>query len=512
VDGNLQLHISLTKFARSCYPDKLAYVDQTFATCIGILDASGDASNFGPQIVALLSIPLEGSSNVLDILKLENFPALMNLMPNSKRKEVAARWCQSLISSNAALGTTQTVEGLYMFITPLIIDSEKEAKDNDSDDEDGEHEDEGVNSAELEQEQNLVARLVHLLRTDDLDTLFKLYSGTRKMFGKGGEKRIKYTFPPLVTQAVRLALNLKLAEDQPEASFSTSAKKVFQYCHQTCTALKEAKHSEIALRLFLETAQGSGSCGYPAVCYECMVQAFTIWEEDIHDSKAMVAALLQIIGTMCGLGPGSVSDDDYGGFTKTLVKACSKLMKKQDQCKTIYLSSHLFWREGQLKDDKKVLDCLKKALKIADAWSKESAASSTHLMLFVDILNQYIYFFDQGHTVMKKFIPSLMQLIDEHIKDAKGAHDPILLRHYSPSPFAFQRVACTNGAASICIHCAVLARQTRAAQRSFGTRTPVLRMPSSSMRPTQAKPWRLLRTLATTSRPRRPPTTRRLEH
>ena len=121
-------------------------------------------------------------------------------------------------------------------------------------------------------------------------------------------------------------------------------------------------------------------------------------------------------------------------------------MKKQDQCKAIYLSSHLFWQDersgGHIKvppvrpchlfflygrvtfhpgkhhgfketsqelriltvvcflhpqDEKKVLDCLKKSLKIAGAWSKESTASSTHLALFVDILNQYLYFFDAGY-------------------------------------------------------------------------------------------------------------------
>ena len=41
-----------------------------------------------------------------------------------------------------------------------------------------------------------MARLVHLLQPDDseksLDVLYKLYVGTRKMFGKGGKERIKY--------------------------------------------------------------------------------------------------------------------------------------------------------------------------------------------------------------------------------------------------------------------------------------------------------------------------------
>eukprot|EP01050_Picozoa_sp_SAG11_P015990 SAG11_NODE_2128_length_3781_cov_1.507061_2_plen_98_part_00 len=80
-------------------------------------------------------------------------------------------------------------------------------------------------------------------------------------------------------------------------------------------------------------------------------------------------------------------------------------MKKQDQCRAFYLASHLFWMDersgGHIKDEKKILECLKKALKIADAWSKESAASSTHLTLFVDILNQYLYFFEAGYEALQ---------------------------------------------------------------------------------------------------------------
>ena len=73
VEGHLTLQTSLTKFARSCYPDRLDYVDSAFGTCIEILQ-SAEEGDFGPHVVQLLSIPLDTNSDVLDILKLENFP------------------------------------------------------------------------------------------------------------------------------------------------------------------------------------------------------------------------------------------------------------------------------------------------------------------------------------------------------------------------------------------------------------------------------------------------------
>ena len=43
------------------------------------------------------------------------------------------------------------------------------------------------------------------------------------------------------------------------------------------------------------------------------------------------------------------------------------------------------------RQEKLVLDCLRKALKIADQCQQTSAK---HLVLFVDILNQYVYFYE----------------------------------------------------------------------------------------------------------------------
>ena len=62
------------------------------------------------------------------------------------------------------------------------------------------------------------------------------------------------------------------------------------------------------------------------------------------------------------------------------------------------------------KDAKKVLLCLQRALKIANT----CMGSQVHL--FIEILNKYIYFYNQNCTSIKpKYIHGLINLIEEHI-------------------------------------------------------------------------------------------------
>ncbi|CAG8788797.1 10994_t:CDS:2, partial [Cetraspora pellucida] len=158
--------------------------------------------------------------------------------------------------------------------------------------------------------------------------------------------------------------------------------------------------SELCLRLFLLAGQSADECGFEEICYESFVQAFTIYEESISESRIQFQAITLIIGTLqttSVFGP-----ENYD----TLITKCalhgSKLLKKPDQCRAVYLSSHLWWAteiEGRnnrpieelYRDGKRVLECLQKALKIADSCMD----SVTNVELFVEILNRYIYYFER---------------------------------------------------------------------------------------------------------------------
>lgn len=66
---------------------------------------------------------------------------------------------------------------------------------------------------ELAEEQGWIARMVHLFKTSDLDIQFELLQTARRHFDAGGE-RMRFTFPALITSAIRLARRYKANESE----------------------------------------------------------------------------------------------------------------------------------------------------------------------------------------------------------------------------------------------------------------------------------------------------------
>lgn len=99
--------------------------------------------------------------------------------------------------------------------------------------------------------------------------------------------------------------------------------------------------ADICLRLFVSCGQVADQAGFEEVAYEFFAQAFTIYEEAISDSRAQFQAVCVIAGALHGTrGFGKENYD-------TLITKCalhgSKLLKKPDQCRAVYLASHLWW-------------------------------------------------------------------------------------------------------------------------------------------------------------------------
>merc|ERR1712216_52429 len=71
------------------------------------------------------------------------------------------------------------------------------------------------------------------------------------------------------------------------------------------------------------------------------------------------------------------------------------------------------YEDGKLfEDGKRVLDCLQRALKIADVCMQ----ASTNVHLFVEILNRYLYYLEAGNEkITIKYIQGLLDLVSEHL-------------------------------------------------------------------------------------------------
>jgi vacuolar protein sorting-associated protein 35 len=125
----------------------------------------------------------------------------------------------------------------------------------------------------------------------------------------------------------------------------------------------------------------------------------------MSDSKAQLRALSMMVGTL--LECRNFEGGNYDTLITKTTQYAAKLLKKPDQCRMVTVCSHLFWagkedNEKKYHDGRRVLECLQRSLKIADV----CMTSSMHVHLFVEILNQYLYYFENNNPSVRYALSS----------------------------------------------------------------------------------------------------------
>jgi len=358
------------------------------------------------QLSLLLSQPVDAYNDALRVLSLSNYASVGQHLVYEKRKQVQMALLQNLVSQNTAITSVENVSLVLSYVATLVRD-ESDKPDAAS-----------IDPDDFIDEQHLVASTVHLLENSDPETLFRMYFTARKAFGVGRE-RIIYTLPPVVFGVLRLvSRNVRPPLTEDNKKF---AQTLFKFIHDTVKAL-QSEHGDTALRLFLQSAYTASNCGMENYAYEFVSEAMTIYEDDIAGSAEQYSALTLIIGTLYNLSFSPENAESYETLITKAAKHSLKLMRHNDQCRAVCMSSHLFWRsltsEGDHdtssvgRDGKRVLECLQKSLKIADS----SMNAASNVLLFVEILNQYIYFFEHhNECVAVKYLTSIISLINTNI-------------------------------------------------------------------------------------------------
>jgi vacuolar protein sorting-associated protein 35 len=396
----LRLQTSLTNFALKCYPTRVDYVSHCLGTCAALIEktdfvttsaaesvgADGRSSNETTiQIEALLSAPL--SSLALRVLEIPAYSKVMSYLPWGNWKEVGASLLRAVIATNSKLSDVDMVEQLFGSITPLLRDKEGTVPPTD---EDGR---ELPPTQQFKDEQYLVARIVHLIKADDTDTMLRIYGIAKKHFTNGGTQRIKYTLPPLVFGGMALSRKIFAREKAATAENSEvtapqfSSRKAFHFVLEMVTAMATS-YPEQSLNLFLQAAQAADECAFTAIAYEFMKEALLLFECEVSESKAQVRCLTAVIGTL--LNCVQFPSEDYVALITKVAQYANKLLKKPDQCRMVTLCAHLFWPRlkapdgpERFSDSDRVLECMQRALKIASVCDPN---------LFVEILDRYVYY------------------------------------------------------------------------------------------------------------------------
>ncbi|CAN1824601.1 Vacuolar protein sorting-associated protein 35B [Linum perenne] len=416
--GAITLYVSLLTFTLRVHPDRLDYVDQILGACVKKLAGKPrlDDKRATKQIVVLLSAPLEKYNDIVTALTLSNYPRVMDHLDNETNKVMAMVIIQSIMKNSTCISTDDKVEVLFELIKGLITDLDETTADE-------------LDEEDFKEEQNSVARLINMLFNDDPEEMLKIIYTVRRHIMNGGPKRLPFTVPPLVFSALMLIRCLQGQDgDIVGEELPATPKAIFQLLNQTIEALSVVPSPELALRLFLQCAEAANDCDLEPVAYEFFTQAYVLYEEEIADSKAQVTAIHLMIGTLQRMHVFGVENRDT--LTHKATGYSAKLLKKPDQCRAVYACSHLFWVDDQegVKDGERVLLCLKRALRIANAAQQMANAargSSGPVTLFVEILNKYLYFFEKGNPqITSNMIQDLVELITEEMQSDSVATDP----------------------------------------------------------------------------------------
>lgn len=106
----------------------------------------------------------------------------------------------------------------------------------------------------------------------------------------------------------------------------------------TCADLKGLQDApRVGLGLVGTAAENAPADG-PSPCAH---QAFSLYEDEISDSKAQLAAITLIIGTFERMK--CFSEENHEPLRTQCALAASKLLKKPDQGRAVSTCAHLFW-------------------------------------------------------------------------------------------------------------------------------------------------------------------------
>lgn len=414
------------------YPTNLSNVDILYKFCWERYE------DFGRSIPVeceqsfkdLFLYPLGTDTFYQIITTCDSYQKLLSVQSVSVQKEIVNFILDKLLQTEHKIDSKQHLDKLGAICESVIIVSNDKSKnsilnvDDDLDDD----------LVILDPQQEKLSKLVHLIYHPNVDINTELLLICKKWYYKGG-KQLKFTYPAIITAFWKLIRRVhfkSLKRPQKKEQYNTKTKQLFKYvsrCNADLFNVCGLSISDLIYKLNLQTAAIADQLSLAEIAYDFFSQAFTVFEESLGDSKTQFQAIVNMAQVL--QKTRALYDDE--NYYNTLITRCtlhgSKLLRKTDQCRAVYLCSHLWWateisligeEEGITnnfnRSGKRVLECLQRSLRVAD--SIMDNVQSCQLM--VEILGRCCYYFihgDESEThVGVKYIGGLVELIQANLK------------------------------------------------------------------------------------------------
>lgn len=378
-------------------------------------------TNLGKELLKFLKIPLNivntdnnnGLASIKMSLKLSNYKLLLKETADQDlHKQVTLTLLNAALDSGAEDNvqeenklTQEEVEDFLSDVCNPLINGPSIAEGDENDE-------------DFVDEQILLSRFIHFillpqcLASEELDVRYLMLSSARKTFSAGGPKRIRYTYPSIAFEALILALKYAQQGDK-DPKWEKKCGKIFQFVHQTISALmKDSNCPDLCLRLFLQAALNASKTNVEnreTIAYEFVSQAFSIYEEEISDSKTQLSCLQLINGTVREIH--FEIEDNIQPLRSQCCLNGAKLVKKSDQCRAILTASMLFVDKNTIGSDG--IKCIKKCVKIASS----VLDAELQLQLYVEILSHMSLLISFKNEEIEEMIKGLVSKVEEQKKE-----------------------------------------------------------------------------------------------
>lgn len=317
-----------------------------------------------------------------------------------------------------------------------------------------------------------ICKIFHLVRNEDyLKNITNLIYINKKYLNKNSKSMI-HTYPALISKAL---FDLKIAGMINLRKKDKSGREIIiNHIRQLTVIISELylKHSlshlKLVLQLYLDTASLADQLRLGNLAFELFNEGLVVFEENLmmssnpqsnHDPYSSIGGstpyelIISISNKLLSLR--FLCKADYEALNTKITLYGSKMLRKQDQCRTVYYCAHLWWwtepiiseesptladsnvKQSDVEDKsndsevlglyrfpKRVLECLQKSLKTA------SVCLDPHLSLrlFVEVLNRCLIFHEYGNSLIDfKYISGLIELIKANIENLTYSKDQSVL-------------------------------------------------------------------------------------
>lgn len=185
------------------------YVDQIFSYAnerVAQYANSPDLHSATTQsnILNLLLAPIKAYFSLFTALALPRYVPLLQAQPYPTRRSVAGEVAQSILREQTMISTPENLEGVFGILRVLIQEGMQQPGGYPG----VPSQRRGAETDETMTEQGWLARIIHLTRSPNNDTQYKLLQICKRAFAEGND-RIKYTTPALLTSLSSLHENIK---------------------------------------------------------------------------------------------------------------------------------------------------------------------------------------------------------------------------------------------------------------------------------------------------------------